>query len=207
MELMKMTGNYPFYIARYLIALFMFMSGMMWPVLGQSQSKLEKERRIDVREVPENATRLVDSLFPGRRVKWYFEENLKGNSIEGKLRIEKHRYSVEFDTSGVLQDIEMVVCEKEIRSDLLERIRKELDSRFVKMKIDKIQVQFSGATSLLLTSPLKPGIVGEGVLERYEVVFRGKNEGWKLYEATFSKFGELLSMEEIILKNTDHLAF
>jgi hypothetical protein len=180
---------------------------MMWPVVGQAQSKLEKERRIDAAEVPENATRFVDSLFPGVRVKWYFEENLKGNSIEGKLNKNKLRYSVEFDTSGALQDIELVISAKELRKGLQDKMQAELDSRFIKIKIDKIQVQFSGATSLLLRSPLKPGIVGEGILERYEVVFRGKNEDWKLYEATFSKMGDLLSLEEIILKNTDHLAF
>lgn len=202
-----MTVNFPSYFGRYLAVLCILLSGMMWPVLGHAQSKLEKERRIDAAVVPENATRFVESLFPGVKVKWYFEENLKGNSIEGKFNKDKLRYSIEFDTSGVLQDIELVISAIELRTGLLDRLRAELDSRYVKVKIDKIQVQFSGATSLLLMSPLKPGVDGEGILERYEVVFRGKKEDWRLYEATFSKTGDLLSLEEIILKNTDHLAF
>ena len=204
---MKKKGNLPGYISSSLSILCLLCSGLVWPVFGQSQSKMEKERRIEIGEVPDRAVRFVDSLFPGNQVKWYFEENLIGNSIEGKLRNGKQRYSVEFDTSGVLQDIEKVISAKEVRNGLFQQIRTKLDDNFRKVRIDKIQVQFSGDPLSLLKAPLEPGVEHEGIMERYEIVFRGKKEDWKLYEATFSKAGDLLSLEEIILKNTDHLAF
>ena len=47
-----------------------------------AQEKFEKEYRIKTDEVPPTALNFVEALNLNTKIRWYFEENLKGNAIE-----------------------------------------------------------------------------------------------------------------------------
>jgi hypothetical protein len=73
------------------------------------QVKYEKEFRLKPGQVPVKARQFIDSINLQQKVKWYYEQNLKGNSIEAKFRMNHKRYSIEFDTLGNLQDVEVQI--------------------------------------------------------------------------------------------------
>lgn len=171
------------------------------------QTKYEREYRIKTQAVPAPARQFVDSLQFQKKVKWYFEENLRGNSIEAKVCRNKKRFSIEFDTNGVLQDIEIQHRWTDIPVQTRTRITATLDSLFARHDIRKIQIQYSGDPKALfkLAQNQQPATA---YTTRYELVVKGKKpDGLRLYETTLNEHGILLALEEIVFKNSDNLEY
>lgn len=171
------------------------------------QTKYEKEYRLKETKVPETAKQFVNSLDLGAKVKWYFEENLAGNSIEAKFSYNSNKYSVEFDISGNLQDIEIETDYSEIPEITRIKLSSSLDSSYAKHVIRKVQAQYSGKISTL-SEFVKTENPDNLYDLRYELIVKGrKNREWKLYEITFNKNGEIESTSEIVFRNTDNLEY
>ena len=174
---------------------------------ANAQQKLERESRLKSADVPRSAMQFIDAVELETRWKWYFEENLTGNSVEAKTKHQGKWYSVEFDTSGNIQDVEVETDLTEIREQVGRNIVQGLDSMFNSHKIDKIQIQYT-ADSPILLGVLNNKSNGKKAKIQYEIVVKGKKTGRpKLYELTFSEKGKLLFSEEIIFKNTNNLEF
>lgn len=88
---------------------FLFMIFVVALSNDKGQTKYEREFRMSEKKVPQKAREFVHSMDFESKVKWYFEENLQGNSIEAKLKQQGQQYSVEFDTLGTLQDVEVEI--------------------------------------------------------------------------------------------------
>lgn len=171
------------------------------------QVKQEKEHRIEASEVPEPARQFIDAIGGTPCVRWYYEQNLEDNSIEGKLMYYKKKHSIEFDTGGQLQDVEILVDFKELPENLQETIQKQLSAEFDNFKVKKTQQQYSGERSVLLEL-IKTGKTTFPYTTRYELVVKGKKDHQKnLYEITFNQQGNLLEKEEILFRNTDNLEY
>jgi hypothetical protein len=181
--------------------------GLLFPTLLLAQTKYEKEYRIEPEEVPQKAFQFIHSEGNDFSEKWYFEENLEGNSIEAKFKYLRKRYSVEFDTLGNLLDIEVETPFNDLPGNLQTSIKTSLQNTFSKFTIRKMQLQYSGAINSFAD------FIAESAKEKqytiyYELVVKGrKNRKWYLYEMTFNHFGELEKTEQIILRNTDNLEF
>lgn len=171
------------------------------------QTKFEKESRLKTRDVPSKARFYVDSLRFQQRVKWYYEQNLQGNSIEAKFRMEGKIYSVEFDTLANLQDIEIGIGWEEMPASTIENICTALHAKFTSFTINKIQVQYKGKPSTLL-SVIKKGQTDEQYSTNYELIVKGRmGREVMLYEITFNQLGILTDTSEIIFRNTDNLEY
>lgn len=171
------------------------------------QTKYEKEYRLKLQEVPLDARKFVEALPFSEKVKWYFEENLKGNSIEAKVTSNQKRYSLEFDTLGNLQDVEVQIDWMEIPEASRNNISETLGSQYSDYKINKIQVQYTGEVATLL-SLLKNQKTNNWYSTKYEIIVKGKkNKQLKLYEITFSQTGGVITIAEVIFRNIDNLAF
>ncbi|MEO0723473.1 MAG: hypothetical protein AAFZ63_02950 [Bacteroidota bacterium] len=177
------------------------------PITVFGQQKFERESRIRIDEVPETAQQFLQAGQIAVKVKWYYEENLEGNSIEAKFRQERKRFSVEFDTLGQIQDIEVEIAQAELPAPTLLSIERELGSRFTRFKLQKIQVQYLDTEPTLAELLIRYPAVGEAQV-RYEIVLKGRNEeGTALYECTFDQSGKLLEQQQIIFKNANHLEY
>ncbi len=175
--------------------------------LSFGQTKYEKEYRIPLEEVPMTARLFVDSLNFSKKIKWYYEENLLGNSVEAKVKSDQKKYSIEFDTLGKLQDIEIQLDWGEILPEVRRNITSNLKANFTSHKIYKIQIQYSGNPQNLL-SLIKRGTTKEIYTTRYEIVVKGRKEKKvNLYEITFTDNGEIIDIARIIFRNTDNLEF
>ncbi|WP_036601561.1 hypothetical protein [Olivibacter sitiensis] len=172
-----------------------------------AQEKVEREYGISKREVPEKALKFIEENYAGKGVRWYREENLQGYSIEAKLRWKGLWHSVEFDTSGHLQDVEIEIKYKEIDADVREEMEEEMGDLFSSYKIDKVQRQWSGSEAIV-SQLIQKGKADDGYEQRYEIVVKGKKDGrTNLYELLFNEEGVMLKKAKIIDRGVNHLIF
>lgn len=188
------------------LALFFLFS--MVPLCLLGQEKYERESRILEEEVPLPAQEFIHALAGKNGVKWYWEEGLNTFSIEAKFKINEDRYSVEFDTLGKLEDVELLLRSEEvIPADLYDKIREELGLLFSRYRIRKSQIQYTGESEHLLA--LIGGDTSPGsYTTKFEFVVKGRTEqGVDLYELLFNKEGQLLQLNKIVLKNAHNLEY
>lgn len=172
-----------------------------------AQQKTEREYAIKTAQVPKSALQYVDQVFEGRRTKWYAEESQKGRSIEAKVKQDGTIYSIEFDEGGKLQDIETLISFKSLPEALRNTIEKTLEAEFSRIKIIKVQRQWTGPakTLQLLLAKKEPA---EKYTTRYELVIRGtKDRSTSDYEVLVDDQGTLIRTSKIISKDNPHLLF
>lgn len=175
----------------------------------EAQVKYEKEYRLDRSKVPDIALDFVDQLRFDNKVKWYKEEGINKTSIEAKTKHRSKRYSVEFNSKGEIEDIEIKITQSEIPQTTAQNILEYLHANHQKIKICKIQLQLSGNSEWLIKSVVKQDFKDNpDITTRYEIVVRAKdNRKFRKLEYLFNHQGEMLSKAVIVLKNTDHLEY
>ena len=186
----------------------MFLSVVfLYPILLLAQNKYEREYRLPIEEAPALARSFVDSCQFDGRIRWYGEESLDGRSVEAKVKANGHRYSIEFDTLGQIQDVEVLIKWESLPSVARDRISSQLDDQFDKYRLRRIQRQWTAERSVLIAL-IREEESGTEVELRYEIVLRGKIDGevqW--WEFLFSATGEELRRSRIVFRNTDNLDY
>lgn len=171
-----------------------------------SQEKIERETGIKSREVPTAARDwLKDAFEEVKRPKWYLEFSQNGKSYEAKFNYQGHFHSVEFDSLGNIQDVEIEIKESEVPAEVWKEIQSHFDSEYRQVKVEKIQRQLTGSESDL--EDFFDEDEDEGIIMRYEIVFQGKKELWELWEALFDDSGKFLSILKVQIRPTDNLIF
>lgn len=186
---------------------FIITASLIYPGKLFSQEKFEKESRIFRKDVPAVALGFVDSIRLSTKAKWYKEEGKKGKSIEAKFMHQKSHYSIEFDTLGIIEDIEMGVKWEDVHIKLRDSISLKLFSDCEKHHIVKVQQQFTGNKSELL-SLFKDDTDNQSVTIKYELIVRcDRKKKADLYEYLFDDTGQLISRSKIVFKNSSHLEY
>ena len=97
--------------------------------------KVEKESKLNRSEVPPRIEQLLSEfLNEAKHISFYQEEDGEENKIEAKFNFEGSFYSVEFNDSLQLEDVEVIVKENEIEPGVMLQINEYLSS-FDKAKI------------------------------------------------------------------------
>lgn len=186
----------------WLISLFFF------PLVAAAQVKYEQEYRVKPAETPEEAREFIEGAVSDLKIKWYKEVQLDAVSFEAKFRLNRRKYSVEFDTLGQVEDVEVEWAFSEIPAAAREQVEGELDNAFSRYRVQKVQRQWTGPASVLQGLILGVQPSPEEYVTKYELVVRGKREGMvKLFELLFDEHGRQVQMSEIIPRNTDILDF
>ena len=173
-----------------------------------SQSKLEREYRIKPSQVPLKALGFVDKSMPDVKVKWYWEENLQKKSIEAKGTRDGRLYSVEFDTLGVLQDVEVLVKYQSLPENTKVAIEESIGNRFVKFKIEKTQIQWVGDENVLMLLIKGEDIGQAAYITNYEIMIKGSRDGLTdFYEILLNENGEIKRVSKVLQRNDYHLIF
>lgn len=172
-----------------------------------AQEKFEKESRMNQRDVPSKALLFIDSLNYKAKIKWFKEEGLTTKSIEAKFKNNKTKYSIEFDTLGNIEDIEVEVNERDIKSYITDSVSAQLKLDCSNYKIVKIQKQFTGSENELF-SLLKMGVNREQIKIKYEIIVRcNQQKKVNLFEYLFNEKGKLITKSKIVFKNSSHLEY
>ena len=179
---------------------------LLWtPCIGQK--KYEREFSIKSDAVPQAAADFVSSVFKKSKIHWYGEESLTGKSIEAKLKHAGRRYSIEFDESGNIQDVEILSGIDEMQPDSREKLKENLNKEFSHYKIVKTQLHWKGPVEALKESVIQ-NIAAKGVMTRYELVLKGsKDKTETYYEVLAEENGIIVSVHQIVQRNTDNLIF
>ncbi len=171
------------------------------------QTKFEREYRIKVENVPQEAKDFTDLCFPNQKIKWYAEESHEGNTIEAKTLYHKHKYSIEFTTSGDIQDVEKEIKFGNLNPEHKSEIMYTLEKLFSKYKIIKTQIQWKADNDVLI-SLIKEGHTNKQYSLHYEIVLKGKKEkGYRIYEVLCTPNGEMIKVLEIVQRNSDNMQF
>lgn len=173
----------------------------------QAQFKYEKESVISEFEVPESARELIAGVNNYERLVWYKEQSLDRYSFEAKLKIGGKKYSIEFDSTGLLEDIEILVKWKTLTAGPKLRISEYLNSSFQSWRVKRLQLQITGKLEDCLN--YLNGEANENVLaSNYEIIARIKsNRKHLVKEFLFDKSGKYINSRTLILDPIDNLEF
>lgn len=172
-----------------------------------AQEKIEKESRIDLTVVPKNAQSFISDLALDNKIKWYLEQGINQTTIEAKFKHNGKKYSVEFDSIGNIEDIEVEISWKDLEVGVKESIKKQLDLNCLKHKINKIQTQYLG-NAKNLSFLFKQNSNTQKLETNYELIVRCNQENEvNLFEYLFNHQGKLISTSKIIFRNSSHLEY
>lgn len=172
-----------------------------------SQVKYEREIRIRPAEVSAGARAFAEAALPAQKIRWYREINVDFFSYEAKAKKDGRRYSIEFDTSGRVEDVEKEIEFSALNAILKHKIDSTLSGLFSRHHIVKTQLQWTGEAPAL-QDLVRSGATEKTYTERVEIVYKCREHSrHKLYEALFDAAGVLLSKIEIIPRNTDNLDY
>ncbi|MHA7129102.1 hypothetical protein [Algoriphagus namhaensis] len=173
-----------------------------------AQDKVEREMRIKSREVPAAAKEWLDDAFEEKKKpKWYKEIFEEGYSYEAKFDYRGKYHSVEFDSLGNVQDVEIEMEMSELDQDVRRNIQSYLEENFSRFKVLKIQIQYSGEEGDL--EDFFDEDETEGITIAYEMEFQGKSVEGKdeLWEGLFDQLGHFLRRRIILVNTSDNLIF
>ena len=192
-----------FYQMKSLFIFFLFYTSFTF-----TQTKYEVEKRIKKDEVPQNAQDFIYDFSPQKKVKWFKEKGSNSSSFEAKFHHDNHFYSVEFDTTGKIEDVELLINKDEVEKEILIKIEDYLTSSLERFKIQKIQIQYTGDKELLIGLRNVHTASISQLQIAYELVVKGKKENQiVLIEFHFNQKGVLIDESKLELQNFDHLEY
>jgi len=172
------------------------------------QNKVEQEIHIKEAKVPVEARKwLKDAFEIVKKPKWYQELSEAGYSFEAKFKYKNQFHSVEFDSMGLVQDVEVLIdwndLPIEIRSNLMFYFEESLSG----FKLEKIQIQYSGSP-LDLEDFFDENEL-DGVLVQYEIEYQAQDQSQvtRLWEGIFSSEGRFLSQRRIEIREAFNLSY
>jgi|GEM_PF-2925962 len=186
----------------------LLMLSLFFTVAVQAQQKFERESRLKISEVPENAKLFLESLFSNpTKIRWYKEESLTGITIEAKKKEKEGTYSIKFSLAGELQDTELTQKFNQLPPETQQRITDHLQATYKRAKIKKVQLQWL-APQEIISALIKGKQPAESYTTNYEVEFSGNKDGEvKLYETLFDHAGNPMETKEIVQRNLHHLLY
>lgn len=178
--------------------------------LCYGQIKNEKEFRILLPEFPKPAQNILVFIpEKAKRIRYYKETDVEKESFEAKFKYQKHWYSVEFDANGNLEDVEVLIKEKQIKKTIKNTIITYLKTNSDKFKIIKIQEQYvySKTTNNIqfLNSIFKNRIQ---IPSRFELIVAIKtNKVWQLKEITFNQNGTFVNARNLQQDSYEYILY
>lgn len=168
------------------------------------QTKYERELRIQPNQVPPSAISYIDSLRSDpQKIKWYKEIRIEGHSYEAKFKFEKYKYSIEFDSTGVLEDVEKTIDWHEVSPDIQQAICDHLYAHYDIHKIRNIQLHYAGSSIRDLNS-----LEDLSDIAAYELVIDVRKDGVRsTRQISFGVNGSLISTFTIINRLSDNMEF
>jgi hypothetical protein len=194
-----MTTKYSFiFIALAILAL---------PSAMISQTKFEREFRVEPADFPAGARSFAEDGPFDRRIKWLKEESQDGITYEAKTRYNRAKYSIEFDTLGNVIDVEKTIKVRKLDDRIRKSIEQGLQKVFARYKISKVQEQWKADDETLLEL-IRNGRSEKPYERRYEVIVKArKDEAKDFYEVLLTPAGETVRISKIVYRTSQNLEF
>ncbi len=193
---------------KYKIVCLVFVLSCSW--LGHSQETSEREYRIKRSEFPSIAYEFVKTeLSNVKKLRFYKERDSTTTLYKAKLKKAKLYYSLEFDATGGLKNIEVLITSIDIPDDSFSPIQTYLGNNFNAFKIHKISQQYLVTDELPLKTTLKNAFQNLIIPSiNYELVVSAKSDkGQQDYEILFDSNGKFMRIRELVAPNYDHVLY
>lgn len=172
-----------------------------------AQTKYERESKISHKEVPKPAKEFINATELDLKIQWFRELSNDRTSFEAKFKLNKDKFSVEFDSLGKIQDIEFNIDINRMGHITRKNIEEYLSIKYSNYKVEKWQEQWTGEEIKLVQS-MRTLERNDVLTLKYEGIIRVLNgKKYETYEFLFNKDGTLLSQSLIIESNRTNLDF
>ncbi|SEP93220.1 hypothetical protein SAMN05421824_0729 [Hyunsoonleella jejuensis] len=183
---------------------------VLWFSFSFSQSKNEKEERIPASEFPANAKSYFNTISQDvNYLKYYRESDGEKKSFEVKFKYKKEHYSVEFDTLGQLEDIEIVIKKRHIPKKTYHNISDYFNANYKKFTIVKVQKQYVNTTNKTDRQFIQH-VIEKPFNEHthFEIIAEVKTEDeHELRELTFDKNGVFEKSRKVTSSSYEHALY
>lgn len=189
---------------------FLICSILLFGLHSWSQTKNEQEVRVKLDVFPDPAINVVSEL-PKRckRIRFYKETDGEKQSFEAKFKYKRQHYSLEFNTEGVIEDIEVIIEPKEIEDDVKSKIEDYFEEHFDKFQYVKIQKQY------VYYKTLKPITFVNEVLSKhskaeinFEIIAEVKSDSKRnVGEFLFGRHGYFRSFRALNPESYEHILY
>ncbi|MGB5983552.1 MAG: hypothetical protein WBG46_15550 [Nonlabens sp.] len=175
------------------------------PLTAQNIKK-ERESSVERNDFPKSSLDWIDKLSNDcKKQKYYKEIDGDKTSYEFKCKCNGQRRSIEFNESGILEDVEITIKKKKINPKIIEKIEAVLEQISEKNRIEKVQLQYLPNTLNVEEFIRKTDLRDYDNLELI-VAFKTKRKIYRK-ELLFSKHGALLKSRDIKRIEYDFLLF
>ncbi len=189
---------------------FLIVLSLLWCFPLWAQAKYEREFRIKQADFPQKALALIKDEIQGvKRLRFYKEIDSITVSFEAKFKKDRLFYSIEFNTEGELEDIEILIQESDIPNDVLEAITAHLMQTYSNFKIRKIQQQYPLRKAEQLRGLLKEAfqnLLLPSLNYNFLVSIRTE-DGNQDYKFIFDSEGTFKYKKPLLPANYDHILY
>ncbi|AZQ42980.1 hypothetical protein [Nonlabens ponticola] len=170
-----------------------------------TNQKVEQESRIALEQMDDAARILIVELgATPSRTKLYEEQDGSKKSYEAKFKVNRKKYSAEFDRNWQLEDVEIKSTRRSIDKKLWRSINSQLDTMARKWRLEKMQLQYLPSSDV---RQLKQKISSKQFDNLELIVAFKNNKAVYRKELLFSSRGKLLSQRDIKRRRYDFLLF
>jgi hypothetical protein len=169
-------------------------------LLVTAQNKDEKEFRTSIKKYPKNTQKVVLNIpKKAKRIRHYQETDGEKLSYESKFKFKKHWFSVEFNSNGIIEDIEKAIKEKELPTSVKAFIKGYLKAQSTKYDLIKIQEQYRYSSKIPEVQFLNSILENNELIDsNYEIIIALKiDKKWSLKEMTFDAIGNFMNARNL----------
>ena len=179
--------------------------------VGNSQTyseKNEKEERVTLIQLPQETQNTL-KLYPKniKRLKFYRETDGDKVSFETKFKYHKKWHSIEYDTIGTLEDIEIEINKNKLPQKAYLSIKNYLNNLSQKWKIIKIQEQYINNNTS--AKELINGVILNNLFNpNYEIIIEiSQKKSVVLKEFIFDVSGKFISVKKLQQADYQHVQY
>jgi len=181
------------------------------PILKAQAVKNEVEDSIKREEMPKNALETLDEFWQGLNdIRYYFQTDGDSQSYEAKLEWQGSSYSIEFDDSGKVLDVEQLIEWDQVSSSASEGIGEYLQKEFRRVNITRLQRQYIADDEDDSDDEDFIDDILEGDEEDFEIRYELEVEGRSgrqigAFELLFDHSGDLIQRRKIERRSVDNI--
>ena len=175
-----------------------------------AQTKNEKESRVQLLDFPKASQATLKAISKRvKRIRYYREMDGEKHSFESKFKYKKHWFSVEFDSLGTIEDIEVTVKKRQLRHGAKTTIYDYLKAHSSKYDIIKIQEQYVYKDDISEVQFLNSILENRASHNsNYEIIIAIKSgSAWELKEMTFDPEGTLLKQRNVQQDSYEYIMY
>lgn len=192
---------------KYNLLIVLFLLGCL--SLSWAQEKRESEFRIKKEDFPKNALALLEfHLKDGKRTRFFKEQDGDKNSYEVKFKKQRLHYSIEFNNSGSLEDVEFIIKTNDIPEASWSAVQSYINQNYKKPRVKKIQQQYpnsEGNEKNVLKEAFQNLLLP---YINYELIISCRERKEFLeYEVLFDAQGNFLESRKSIPSKYDHILY